>query len=114
MATRSVKRNGRGQIVSYELSGYDSTNETPTYGSVVLSNDNSQMVDKYNLVSFRANVDSQITEFVTNPEYESATINFTLNLPFFNTNNVNVSTTTKAFIDANPNIDLGHIASLQG
>jgi len=114
MATRKVNRNGRGQIISYELSGYDSTNNKQTYGSVLLSNGGSQSVDKYDLASFRANVDSQITEFAINPEYQSSTINIQLNLPFFNTNTVNVSTTTQAFVESNPNINLGYIASLQG
>ena len=37
MAERDVTRNGRGQIVSYEIDGvYDSNEETPQYGKVFL------------------------------------------------------------------------------
>jgi len=37
MAERDVTRNGRGQIVSYDIDGvYDSNQETPQYGKVFL------------------------------------------------------------------------------
>jgi hypothetical protein len=59
MAKRNVNRNGRGQIVSYELN-------SGSYGEVLLSNVDFQNVEKYNRLSFQANVDFKIVEFSQN------------------------------------------------
>jgi hypothetical protein len=59
MAKRNVNRNGRGQIVSYELN-------SGSYGEVLLSNVDFQNVEKYNRLSFQANVDFRIVEFNQN------------------------------------------------
>lgn len=56
MVKQDVKRNGRGQIVSYELNPV-------SYGEVLLSNTNFQNVEKYGRLSFEANVDFRIVEF---------------------------------------------------
>ena len=59
---REVKRNGRGQIVSYEIEGvFDSTNNSLQYGDVEIGVDN-VMVTKYIESSFNANVDINIAE----------------------------------------------------
>ena len=40
MSKREVKRNGRGQIISYEIDGaFDSGVDSQTYGEVLLDND---------------------------------------------------------------------------
>jgi hypothetical protein len=59
MAKRNVNRNSRGQIVSYELN-------SGSYGEVLLSNVDFQNVEKYNRLSFQANVDFRIVEFNQN------------------------------------------------
>lgn len=59
MVKQDVKRNGRGQIVSYELNSV-------SYGEVLLSNTNFQNVEKYGRLSFEANVDFRIVEFSQN------------------------------------------------
>lgn len=92
MVKKSVNRNGRGQIVSYELA----SNE---YGEVLLSTTNFQNVEKYEISSFRANVDSEIVEFNQN--------RFVLSdfaVPAANAISFNIS------ID--PMIDLGFIANI--
>jgi hypothetical protein len=92
MVKKSVNRNGRGQIVSYELA----PNE---YGEVLLSTTNFQNVEKYEISSFRANVDSEIVEFNQN--------RFVLSdfaVPAANAISFNIS------ID--PVIDLGFIANI--
>ena len=56
MTKRNVNRNGRGQIVSYEL-------DSELYGEVLLSNVNFQNFEKYNRLSFEENVNFKIVEF---------------------------------------------------
>lgn len=56
MVKQDVKRNGRGQIVSYELNPV-------LYDEVLLSNVNFQNVEKYNRLSFEQNVNFKIVEF---------------------------------------------------
>lgn len=52
-----VKRNGRGQIISYEVEN------TATYSPILLSNVNRQLLKKYGKRSFLDNVDVEIKEF---------------------------------------------------
>jgi len=52
-----VKRNGRGQIISYEVEN------TATYSPILLSNVNRQLLKKYGKKSFLDNVDAEIKEF---------------------------------------------------
>ena len=105
MAKRSIKRNGRGQIVSYETDGGN-------YGEVSLSSTNSQEIQKYNLTSFRNNVDSEIVEFAVNPEYQSSKKEIQINLPGILKKNIKIETTTEALVKGNPQIDLGFIATM--
>ena len=108
MGKRLTKRNGRGQIVSYEIE--DTTSQT--YGEVLLSNTNAQEFEKYNVVSFRANVDSNIVEFAENEEYKSQKTQINIPLPglFANSGPLTIETTSAAIVDANPQVDLGYIA----
>lgn len=107
MGKRLTKRNGRGQIVSYEIE--DTTSQT--YGEVLLSNTNSQEFEKYNVASFRANVDSDIVEFAENEEYQSQKTQVNIPLPgLFANQSINFETTSAAIVNANPQVDLEYIA----
>lgn len=110
MGKRSTKRNGRGQIVSYEIED----TKSQTYGEVLLSTTNEQKFEKYETNSFRANVDSNIVEFAENEEYTSDEVSVNIPLPglFGGNQLLNISTTSKAIVDANPQIDLGEIISI--
>ena len=106
MGKRSTKRNGRGQIVSYEIED----TKSQTYGEVLLSNTNAQEFEKYNVVSFRANVDSDIVEFAENEEYKSQAIQINLPLLGLLGRNRTIEKTTAEFVNANPGVDLEFIA----
>lgn len=107
MGKRLIKRNGRGQIVSYEIED----TKSQTYGEVLLSNTNSQEFEKYNVTSFRANVDSDIVEFAENEEYKSQKTKVNIPLPgLFTNQSINFETTSAAIVNANPQVDLDFIA----
>lgn len=108
MGKRSTKRNGRGQIVSYEITD----TKSQTYGEVLLSNTNAQEFEKYNTISFRANVDSDIVEFAENEEYKSQSVQINIPLPglFAQVGPLTIETTTAEFVNADPQVDLGFIA----
>ena len=110
MSKRSTKRNGRGQIVSYEIED----TKSQTYGEVLLSTTNTQEFKKYEISSFRENVDSNIVEFAENEEYKSTKVKVNIPLPgLFGVNqSLDFQTTSAAIINANPKIDLGYIASI--
>ncbi len=64
MAERQIKRNGRGQIVSYEIVGVnDSTIASDEYGKFLLQGVGQEgtIVDKYNSLSFNQEIDITIT-----------------------------------------------------
>jgi len=64
MAERQIKRNGRGQIVSYEIVGVnDSTIASDEYGKFLLQGVGQEgtIVDKYNSLSFNQEIDTTIT-----------------------------------------------------
>jgi hypothetical protein len=64
MAERQIKRNGRGQIVSYEIVGVnDPTIATPEYGKFLLQNigEDGTFVEKYNTTSFVQEINTDIT-----------------------------------------------------
>lgn len=65
MAERQIKRNGRGQIVSYEIVGVnDPTVATPEYGKFLLQNvgEDGTFVEKYNTTSFVQEINTDITQ----------------------------------------------------
>ena len=109
MGKREVKRNGRGQIVSYEI---ETGAKDRAYGEVMLSNTNAQEFEKYNVASFRANVDSDIVEFAENEEYQSQAVEINIPLPgvFAQAGPITIETTTAAVVAANPQVDLGYVA----
>jgi len=106
MAKRDIKRNGRGQIVSYQT-------DPLSYGDVLLTNEDSQVVEKYNQLSFRDNVDSEITEFFNNNEYEIKT-EVKIPIPGLLNRAINLSGDTKDFVNTNPFPNLGFVASVSG
>jgi hypothetical protein len=64
MAEREIKRNGRGQIVSYEIVGVnDPTIATQEYGKFLLQNvgEDGTFVEKYNTTSFVQEINTDIT-----------------------------------------------------
>ena len=65
MAERDVTRNGRGQIVSYEISGVsDSTQDTLQYGKVFLPTfeNGATKVEKLNRQSFEQHIDTSFSD----------------------------------------------------
>ena len=65
MAERQIKRNGRGQIVSYEIVGVnDPTVATPEYGKFLLqkADEEGTFVEKYNTTSFVQEINTDITQ----------------------------------------------------
>ena len=69
MAERQIKRNSRGQIVSYEIAAInDPTVATPEYGKFLLQglNEEGTLVEKYSSGSFNEEINTDITlELVT-------------------------------------------------
>ena len=121
MSVRKVKRNGRGQIVSYELE----SNSTQSYDSVVLSDTEFQEFEQFKAPSFKANVDSDIKELLINNEYASRTVTITDSMVIYTgvepgttlnplippgaTITQQATTVTQEFINSNPSPDLGYI-----
>lgn len=72
MAEREIKRNGRGQIVSYEIAGVnDPTILTDEYGKVLLSTNGQggTYTTKYNAASFTSEINTDFsTEFIPQPQ----------------------------------------------
>lgn len=65
MADRTIKRNGRGQIVSYEIIGVnDSTVSTLQYGKVLfkIAGQSGTYVDKYNSTSFSNEINVVVSD----------------------------------------------------
>lgn len=64
MAKREIKRNGRGQIISYEIeSTNNSTTSSLQYGEVILGTPGAGItVEKYEVNSFSLNVDTRVME----------------------------------------------------
>jgi hypothetical protein len=69
MAERQIKRNSRGQIVSYEIAAInDPTVATPEYGKFLLQGPNEEgtVIEKYSSGSFNEEINTDITlELVT-------------------------------------------------
>ena len=69
MAEREIKRNSRGQIVSYEIAAInDPTVATPEYGKFLLQgvNEEGTLIEKYSDGSFNEEINTDITlELVT-------------------------------------------------
>ena len=71
MAERDVTRNGRGQIVSQEISGVsDSTQDTLQYGKVFLPTfeNGSTKVEKLNRQSFEQHIDTSFSDDLLIPD----------------------------------------------
>jgi hypothetical protein len=76
MAEREIKRNGRGQIVSYEIVGVnDPTIATQEYGKFLLQNvgEDGTFVEKYNTTSFVQEINTDITTELILPNETIAT-----------------------------------------
>lgn len=69
MAERQIKRNGRGQIVSYEIDAInDPTVSTPEYGKFLLQGvgEEGTIIEKYSAGSFNEEINTEVTlELVT-------------------------------------------------
>lgn len=74
MAERQIKRNGRGQIVSYEIFGaLDSQVPSDSYGKSVF-NTNGEVgtkVSKFNQSSFNDTIDTSISDELRRPLNET-------------------------------------------
>jgi hypothetical protein len=92
-----VKRNGRGQIISYEVEN------TATYSPILLSNVNRQLLKKYGKKSFLDNVDTEIKEFTEAEGLESSA---QIALP------VNITSFGNVYIELNREIDLQYVANI--
>jgi hypothetical protein len=65
MAERQIKRNGRGQIVSYEIAAInDPTVATPEYGKFLLQGvgEEGTIIEKYSAASFIQEINTDITQ----------------------------------------------------
>lgn len=79
MAEREIKRNVRGQIVSYTIPApNDSTVDTPTYGKVYMDNgeDGKTFVERFSKSSVQSNLDVSISEL----SFEFPSINSNVNV----------------------------------
>jgi len=69
MAERQIKRNGRGQIVSYEIEAInDPTVSTPEYGKFLLQGvgEEGTIIEKYSAGSFNEEINTNVSlELVT-------------------------------------------------
>lgn len=69
MAERQIKRNGRGQIVSYEIAAInDPTVSTPEYGKFLLQGvgEEGTIIEKYSAGSFNEEINTNVSlELVT-------------------------------------------------
>lgn len=71
MAERQIKRNSRGQIVSYEIAAInDPTIATPEYGKFLLQgpNEDGTLVEKYSAGSFNDEINTDITLELITPD----------------------------------------------
>ncbi len=70
MAEREIKRNGRGQIISYEIFGvFDSSIDSDSYGRSIF-NTNGEIgtkVSKYTESSFNDTIDASISDELRRP-----------------------------------------------
>lgn len=65
MSEREIKRNGKGQIISFEIENVNvSTSTSSSYGKVYLSDTNSTETIKYLNDSYNNFVDIEFSEFV--------------------------------------------------
>jgi len=81
MAERQIKRNGRGQIVSYEIFGANDSNiDSDSYGKSVFNTngDVGTKVSKFSESSYNANIDVRISDELLS-EDKSITPNISLN-----------------------------------
>jgi len=70
MAERQIKRNGRGQIVSYEIFGANDSNiDSDSYGKSVFNTDGEigTKVSKFNESSFNDTLDVSISDELRRP-----------------------------------------------
>ena len=70
MAERQIKRNGRGQIVSYEIFGVlDSAIESDSYGKSIFNTTGEigTKVTKFNELSFNDTIDVSISDELRRP-----------------------------------------------
>jgi len=70
MAERQIKRNGRGQIVSYEIFGaLDSAIESDSYGKSIFNTTGEigTKVTKFNELSFNDTIDVSISDELRRP-----------------------------------------------
>ena len=71
MAERQIKRNSRGQIVSYEIVAInDPTVATPEYGKFLLQgvNEEGTVIEKYSAGSFNDEINTDITLELVTPD----------------------------------------------
>jgi hypothetical protein len=71
MAERQIKRNSRGQIVSYEIAAInDPTVATPEYGKFLLQglSEEGTLVEKYSAGSFNDEINTDITLELITPD----------------------------------------------
>jgi hypothetical protein len=71
MAERQIKRNSRGQIVSYEIAAInDPTVATPEYGKFLLQGPNEEgtVIEKYSAGSFNDEINTDITLELVTPD----------------------------------------------
>lgn len=102
MTDRIIKRNGRGQIVSYEIMGVnDSTISTLQYGKVLfkIAGQSGTYVDKYNSTSFS----NEINVVVSDELIDSDTI---IN-PQITLGDIISETDTRATGENAPNVGIG-------
>lgn len=107
MADRTIKRNGRGQIVSYEIIGVnDSTISTLQYGKVLfkIAGQSGTYVDKYNSTSFS----NEINVVVSDELIDSDTI---IN-PQITLGDIVSETDIRAIGPSAPNVGLGNGGSI--
>ena len=88
-----VKRNGRGQIVSYGVEN------TSTYSAVLLSDTNRQTLTKYSKSSFFDNVDAEFESITQKADLEGTNVS------------VEVTTTQQLYVPLSPNIQFSYIAN---
>jgi hypothetical protein len=89
-----VKRNGRGQIISYGVEN------TATYSPILLSDTNRQPLTKYSKSSFFDNVDAEIKSITQRQDLEDANLS------------VEITNTEQLYVPLTPNIEFSYIANL--
>jgi hypothetical protein len=99
-----VKRNGRGQIISYEVEN------TATYSPILLSNVNRQLLKKYGKRSFLDNVDVEIKEF-TQLEILNASVQIPVPATVTSLGNVTINLSREIDLQYVANIDSNTIGN---